>query len=71
MSDLGSTICPCGHAAIKHHGTDGRTRRDAGCQTNTMRDDWCRCQMTCTEVILYHGINRGAARTRDEGENNE
>ena len=43
-------ICECGHGALDHHGTDGRMRRDAGCQTNTRRDDWCRCPYTAPEV---------------------
>ena len=43
-------VCECGHPALDHHGIDGRERRDAGCQTRTMREDWCRCALTATQV---------------------
>ena len=44
-------VCPdCGHPALDHHGTDGRERRDSGCQINTMHTDWCRCPLTATEA---------------------
>lgn len=47
-------VCPdCGHPALDHHGTDGRERRDSGCQTNTMRTDWCRCPLTATEAATH------------------
>ena len=59
MSDLAAliheaevTVCSgCGHLAVDHHGVDGRVRRDAGCQTHVMRDDWCRCARTCPDVM--------------------
>ena len=51
MSTVETTVCECGHTALTHHGVDGRVRRDAGCQTNTRRDDWCRCPLTCIEVM--------------------
>ena len=49
--NLVDRICDCGHTALAHHGLDARERRDAGCQTNTMRDDWCRCVKTCQIVM--------------------
>lgn len=47
-----SQMCECGHPALDHHGADRRVRRDAGCQTHTMRDDWCRCPKTASEVMI-------------------
>ena len=44
-------ICECGHTALAHHGLDFNEKRDAGCQANTMRDDWCRCAKTCQMVM--------------------
>lgn len=46
-----AAICECGHTALAHHGLDSHERRDAGCQTRTMRDDWCRCVKTCQMVM--------------------
>ena len=53
-----ATVCKCSHAAIRHHGVDGRARRDAGCQENSMRDDWCRCELTATDVVMVFGMQR-------------
>lgn len=49
--DVDEAVCICGHPALAHHGVDGRSRRDAGCQTRTMREDWCRCPLTATEAL--------------------
>jgi hypothetical protein len=46
----GPTCPDCGHPALKHHGVDGRERRDAGCQINSMSADWCRCPLTATQA---------------------
>jgi hypothetical protein len=45
-------FCPnCGHPPIEHHGTDGRSRPDAGCMAlGTTTDNWCRCALTCGEA---------------------
>ena len=63
------TVCECGHTALTHHGVDGRVRRDAGCQTNTRRDDWCRCPLTCLEVMTDRRSPNGSLRfTEDDVE---
>ena len=55
--------CPdCGHPALDHHGVDGRARRDAGCQTRTMRDDWCRCPHTATQAQCAADLSEIAAK---------
>ena len=59
MSAGETTVCACGHTALTHHGVDGRVRRDAGCQTNTRRDDWCRCPLTCLEVMTDRRSQKG------------